>query len=456
MVVCVLSHKREAAILSAPTYRQELPGSRIGSYRVLPLKTPEITSVGAIKSAAGILIGILATTSCHSASGQSPDQLMVGSIPKYDSFADSLLSMSEWEGSGMLLTSDDEEITNPSQIGPQVRSYEAYDHRVFSNEPYPRMYFQTQALLFQQAPRFGGQPIVVDSADNTTLLTTSALTPNFTPGVQATLGRRLNNGRAVEFDYMGLYSGTTSAVALKPGPFSFLTLQDNFAGNAFVDFDRAQVDYTSSFNSFAFNLLNFCGDDCCASCDEPGCDGHCCDGRGSGNARRQSLSWFGGFRYINFSDQVNISTRRIVGGGVEEGAYNARTNNNLYGAQLGARLRRTSGRFGWESSGFAGIFGNDASQTQSVTDFPDFAIRPTVTSHDSDVAFVGGGNLSGLYRLNNTWNVKAGYSAIWIDGLALAPNQLDYDLASAEGGSTLHNGGGMLLHGVNVGLEASW
>lgn len=169
-----------------------------------------------------------------------------------------------------------------------------------------------------------------------------------------------------------------------------------------------------------------------------------------------SATRFGGFRYINFSDRVNISTQRIVGGGVEDAAYNTRTNNNLYGSQLEARLRRNSGRFGWDASGFSGIFGNDASQTQTVTDFPNFAIRPTLSSHDGGVAFVGGGNLSGLYSLNNVWNFKAGYSALWIDGLALAPNQLDYDFASAQGGSALDNSGGMLLHGVNVGLEANW
>ena len=182
----------------------------------------------------------------------------------------------------------------------------------------------------------------------------------------------------------------------------------------------------------------------------------CGDECGCGQVRCRSLTWFAGFRYLNLGQKLDISAQRTVGGLVEDGTYNIRTSNNLYGAQLGARLRRTSGRFGWDATGFAGVFGNDAQQTQSVTDFPNFPLRPTVSSSRGGVAFASGANLSGLYSLTNVWNLRAGYNVIWIEGLALAPNQLNFNFASAQGGTQLHNGGGMLLHGVNVGLEARW
>ena len=119
-------------------------------------------------------------------------------------------------------------------------------------------------------------------------------------------------------------------------------------------------------------------------------------------------------------------------------------------------MRRTWGRFGWEATGKAGIFGNAAQETQSVTDFPNFALRPTVSSSGSEVAFVGELNLSALYRLTDVWNLKAGYNVMWIDGLALAPDQLDFNFATSPSGNQLQNGGAMFLHGVNVGLEARW
>jgi hypothetical protein len=252
---------------------------------------------------------------------------------------------------------------------------------------------------------------------------------------------RLPNGRAVEFDYFGLFGGNTSAVAVKPDPSAFLTFPDNLVGNVFVDMDRAQVNYSSSLQSFAVNLP------CCCGC----CDECCC-----GDVRCRSFTWFGGFRYLNVNERLNITAQRTVAGAVEQGNYNIRTTNNLYGPQLGARLRRTQGRLGWDTTGFAGIFGNAAQQTQSVTDFPNFPLRPTVSSNRGGVAFVGGANLSGLYSLTNVWNLRAGYTILWIEGLALAPNQLNFNFASAQGGSQLHNGGGMFLHGVNVGLDARW
>jgi hypothetical protein len=45
---------------------------------------------------------------------------------------------------------------------------------------------------------------------------------------------------------------------------------------------------------------------------------------------------------------------------------------------------------------------------------------------------------------------------MWIEGLALAPDQLDFNFAAADGGAQLNAGGGLLLHGANVGVEARW
>jgi hypothetical protein len=287
-------------------------------------------------------------------------------------------------------------------------------------------------------------------------VSTSDLDFNFDPGVRATVGMRLCGGRALEFSYFGLFEGDASAFAVKPGENSFLIFPDNFTGNVFVDMDEVHVDYSSWLHSFELNLP--CCSGCCDTCDsgkggEKGKDG----GKGScGEVRCRSFEWFAGFRYLNLGEELNIAAQRTVSGQIEEGSYNIRTANHLYGAQLGARVRRSRGLFGWEATGKAGIFGNDAQQTQSATEFPNFALRPTVSSSDGVVAFVGEVNLSALYRLTDVWNVRAGYNAMWIEGLALAPDQLDFDFATASSGSRLRNGGGMFLHGVSAGLEARW
>lgn len=261
----------------------------------------------------------------------------------------------------------------------------------------------------------------------------------------------------MEFSYFGLFEGTASAVVVKPDPAAYLIFPNNLVGNAFKDMSRVQVNYSSWLNSFEANLP--C---CCGCCDESGCSkvsdecgcGKASDECGCGEVRCRSFEWFTGFRYVNLGERLDIETQRIVAG-VEYGSYDIRTANHLYGAQIGARLRRSLDRFGWEATGKAGIFGNDAQQSQSVIDSHNFPLPGrTVSSSRGGVACLSELNLSALYRLTDIWNLKVGYNAMWIAGLALAPDQLDFSLAAAPGGLT--SSGGTFLHGVNAGLEARW
>lgn len=273
------------------------------------------------------------------------------------------------------------------------------------NNPCPCVYGMVEALFLQRHPQLNNQALVNDQTTNTTLLSTSNLNFNYNPGLRATVGVGLCDGCAVEFSYLGLFNGNANAVIVKPDPGSFLTFQDNLVGNVFVDTERYDVNYSSWLNSFAANCA--C---CCGCCDSIGCGESCGEG-GCGQSRCQSLTWFSGFRYLNFGEQFDMSAQRTVAGATESGSYNIRTANHLYGGQLGARIRRTRGRFGWEGSGAAGVYLNNSQQSQTVTDFPNFPLR-NVSSSANGAAFVGDTNLSGLYRLNNVWNLRAGYNVI--------------------------------------------
>ncbi|MFM9962278.1 MAG: BBP7 family outer membrane beta-barrel protein [Planctomycetaceae bacterium] len=322
-------------------------------------------------------------------------------------------------------------------------------------DPCSCIYGQVQSLFLVRESQFANQAIVVDTfpGPNTTFLSTSAVdSSTFTPGVQATFGMCLCDGRALEFEYFGLFPNDESAVVagLAGGVFPGNL---GVGVNVFDNIARAQVDYSSWINGFSMNFP------CCCGCYEECCNECCCCqvGNESDNreVRTQSLTWFAGFRYLNVGERLNITADSVTPG--EQGTYNTRTTNNLYGAQLGARMRRTQGRFGWDASGQAGLFGNDAQQSQLVQDFPagSPALRNESTSRGG-VAFVGQGNISGLYALTNVWNLRAGYNVIWIEGLALAPDQLDFNFATAGSGTRVNNDGGLFLHGVNIGLEARW
>lgn len=332
---------------------------------------------------------------------------------------------------------------------------------LFCDNPCPCVYGMVEWLYLQRHPQLNNQSLVNDQTTNTTLLSTSNLDFNYDPGLRAMVGVGLCDGRALEFSYLGLFSGNADAVVAQPDAASFLTIQNNLVGNVFVNTERYDIAYSSWLNSFAANCA--CCSGCCDSigcgecCGEP-CGDSCgvsCGGGDCGQIGCQSLTWFSGFRYLNFGERFNMSAQRTVGGAIESGSYNIRTTNHLYGGQLGARVRRTHGRIGWEGSGAAGVYLNNSEQSQSVIDFPNFTLR-NVSRSENGAAFVGDVNLSGIYRLTNAWNLRAGYNVIWIQGLALAPDQLDSDFAAATGGSNLNNDGGLLLHGINVGIEARY
>jgi hypothetical protein len=52
--------------------------------------------------------------------------------------------------------------------------------------------------------------------------------------------------------------------------------------------------------------------------------------------------------------------------------------------------------------------------------------------------------------------LKAGYTLLAIEGLALAPDQLDFNFGASPSGNEIHTGGGMIFQGLNVGVEARW
>jgi hypothetical protein len=114
--------------------------------------------MNAIRLAAGIVIVALASTTFNSAMGEDVEQLTPPSMPDFRECA---------------LNTD------------------VFDRPYFASGPCPSSYFQTEALFFQQVPRFGSQPIVVNNTNDTTLMSTSNLNSTFNPGLKATLGSRL-------------------------------------------------------------------------------------------------------------------------------------------------------------------------------------------------------------------------------------------------------------------------
>jgi hypothetical protein len=128
----------------------------------------------------------------------------------------------------------------------------------------------------------------------------------------------------------------------------------------------------------------------------------------------------------------------------------------MFGGQIGVRPRWTWDRWALEGWAKAGLLGNSQKQIQApLFDYTGFQQRPGLSATGTETAFIGDINLSVIYRLTDVWGIRAGYNVVWIDGLALAPNQFAFNNVDGTG-SALASSGGIFLNGANLGLEARW
>jgi hypothetical protein len=297
----------------------------------------------------------------------------------------------------------------------------------------PCSYFWAEGLILGRDNQSRGRPLALDLNTDEVLLSTGDSDFDWAGGLRVGYGTRICDCRSLEFGYLGVFDNSASDgveladTLMLPGD---LGLQvNNFFGADDVD-----VRYSSDLHSFEANMV--C---CCCGCD--------CAGRS------RSIEWLAGFRYLNFDEDFSISSFDDAEGTT---VYAVETDNHLYGGQIGSRYRRCHGAWSWETTGKAGVYANDMDQSQApIIDFPAFTFRDRTSGDDTDVAFVGDLNLSAIYQLNRVWGLRFGYNLIWLEGVALAVDQLDFS-NTGNSGSELHSGGGVFLHGVNAGVEARW
>lgn len=128
------------------------------------------------------------------------------------------------------------------------------------------------------------------------------------------------------------------------------------------------------------------------------------------------------------------------------------TYNHLYGFQLGAdwEVYNEGGPLRINALCKSGVYGNAASQ-KTYQLMPGY-INETLGARRNQAAFIGevGGVLS--YSITSNLSLRATGQVMWIEGVALAPEQLlmnDFTIGSA----TLDSQGGIFCYGGGLGLE---
>ncbi|MGA2031947.1 MAG: BBP7 family outer membrane beta-barrel protein [Thermoguttaceae bacterium] len=133
------------------------------------------------------------------------------------------------------------------------------------------------------------------------------------------------------------------------------------------------------------------------------------------------------------------------------------TENDLYGFQIGEDWKIFErGRFSLDGLVKAGMFDNNAAETTGVSIYRRMYWESDATNQ---LAFLGEIGLEAEYQLAQRLLLKAGYQAIWLQGVALAPGQISKTFSNGDPGNTsvqalgVDSGSGVFFHGATAGLE---
>jgi hypothetical protein len=156
-----------------------------------------------------------------------------------------------------------------------------------------------------------------------------------------------------------------------------------------------------------------------------------------------------GFRWLELRENLEGVTIPSV----EETFWNTNTKNNLFGFQIGAEgVILDRGCFSIDGVLKAGVFGNHAEQSVAAHNSNVMDVFTASTNHTS---FLGEIGLMCKYQVTSQMTLRAGYEALWLQGVALAPAQIQESnvLADQIG---INSNNGVLYHGATAGFEFSF
>jgi hypothetical protein len=157
-----------------------------------------------------------------------------------------------------------------------------------------------------------------------------------------------------------------------------------------------------------------------------------------------------GARYVDIDERFHARLRGPRPA-PEVGIYDTTTDNRLFGLQLGGEAAWVEcGRLRIDNIVKAGVYLNDCGAQDTVLDDSATGVFPA-SDAEGQVSFLGEVGLYGVYRLTDNVSLRAGYQIMWIQGVALATDQMAVTDFVAEDGIDV--GGGLFYHGGMAGVE---
>ncbi len=176
------------------------------------------------------------------------------------------------------------------------------------------------------------------------------------------------------------------------------------------------------------------------------------------HAATATVDWIAGTRWAGLEENASITlVDPTVPTDIITGTYDVQSSSNLVVGQIGARGRVDWQQWALEGWLKAGVGSAILSQSQppivdTVTGFVERDARGSTTSTIGGIFDLGGAL---VYRLDDVWALRFGYSMIWLTGVALAPDQFDFS-SNVDAGTAVDGNATLWLGGGTLGLEARW
>ncbi|MFO0820981.1 MAG: hypothetical protein U1A77_23750 [Pirellulales bacterium] len=264
-----------------------------------------------------------------------------------------------------------------------------------------------------------------------TVLSTGDLESEYGAGGRITVGRTLGACYQMEFVYQGNHAWNDNAVAASVNP-EFSSILSGFANPVDPLFDEnnlATVNMASRMSTAEINLRTWIQL-------PPG---------------PHDLQLLVGARYFAANDVLDFSTA-----GANINTVNVRTDNDLYGVQLGLNSKFLLHRlFFFDFEGKIALCENFAQQSTSFSQNGGAAV--VTAASPQRTSLLGELMLVGVFQVTPNIAIRGGYQAIFVDGLALGPQNVPSNAFLLQNGvPQFRDDGEMIYHGPTLGLVGTW
>ena len=290
-------------------------------------------------------------------------------------------------------------------------------------------YLQVDGLFWTR--NVPNDALIVTTATGATVNgdTTNSQSFNWQAAPRVTFGVVFGDPIAVEVSWFGFYdfqlSGTTTPLTAAQAASSSLPFNLAVA-TPLTTGETESFRYNSKLNSAELNLVHLNG---------------------------SAVSFMIGFRYLNLTEDFNANLTTAAGAGA--GRFAVHTDNNLFGGQVGVNVALPIGeRLSISAAGKAGVFEALEDQSTSGSFFNAAGTGPAARNASSTTtAFVGEVGVFAHLRVTNWLTAHAGYDLMWIEGVALAPDQFRASNFATGGAASVNTSGDIFLHGAQAGVE---